>query len=348
MNKKRIYSLDCMRVVAFICIIVYHFFVHLQINGSFYLTDQFVVGGNSNMHVATLAVGVFFILSGFGLMLSANKSFDLKRYYLGRVTKILIPFWVTYACYFVYKCIIAGGWPFVNVGRKTFVFTILGMDEWVSMLGIPTMSLGIGEWFLGNLMVLYLVFPLLRWCLLKFPWITRLAVLALYCFIAFNYHYNVVVHMNPFLKGCEFFIGMCLAMDYEKINKHVGWAGLAALLLFRFCPVELPIPQALKITLLATLVFVMFLCLNGVFEKHEKVNRLFKTVSAYSYEIFLVHHIFILINADRVMGVSQNAGQVALIALIDAAEIVAAAVLLHFVTSRNAGNLLLKTRNHPN
>ncbi len=333
MNKKqRVYSLDLLRCIAFFLILLYHFCVHLEMNQSFDFTNTPIFIRNLNMHIAKLGVGVFFILSGFGLMLSSEKQFKLIDYYKGRVTKILLPFWITYAVYFVLKFIDLGHWPFPGVQKRYLIFTLFGMDEWTHMMGYPNTSFGIGEWFLGTLMIIYLVFPLLRWLLKKNRWIFMAVVAAIYCYITFFYHYEVVVHMNLFLKACEFCIGMILALYYDRIPRFVGIICLAILLIFLFVPVELPLHESLKITILCTAVFTMFITINGFFAEHLKLSKVFQVISAFSYEVFLVHHVIIIYMANRYIGVSMSAGLVWLLALMDLGLILVTAIPLHYIS----------------
>ncbi|MCF0131629.1 MAG: acyltransferase [Pseudobutyrivibrio sp.] len=341
MKNKRIYSLDCMRVVAFFCIIIYHFFVHLNINGSYAPRDYYIITGSTNMHMATMAVGVFFMLSGFGLMLSTKDKFDLKGYYYSRVTKILLPFWITYAYVFVCRAVACKGWPLGFVSKKTFIFTLFGMDEWISMLGMPTTTLGIGEWFLGNLMVLYLIFPLLRCALLKHPKITCFIAFVVYAGLSVNYYlmYTIEVHMNPILKGFEFFLGMCLALTYERINKKIGYVCLAGIIFCRVSTIDIIIPMGFKITIVSLMVFLLFLSLSDVFEKHKKVNGVVKFIAGYTYDIYLVHHVIIVMNADKYMGIYLETYQVMFIALIDAVEILIAVIALRLVTKQITGSI---------
>ena len=84
--------------------------------------------------------------------------------------RILIPFYILYIVYFLFLLFQSHSVHNIfpeGIPAWRIVFTFLGMDSWVSMHGISTFSLTIGEWFLGCLILLYLIFPLLRFFMIK-------------------------------------------------------------------------------------------------------------------------------------------------------------------------------------
>ena len=71
-TNRRMISLDILRVAAFAVIIVYHFFAELYRAGKFsYDITAFLEG--RHMNAVMTAVTLFFLISGMGLSLSADR-----------------------------------------------------------------------------------------------------------------------------------------------------------------------------------------------------------------------------------------------------------------------------------
>lgn len=105
------------------------------------------------------------------------------------------------------------------------------------------------------------------------------------------------IHMNFFLKGYEFVIGMMIGYYHEKFNPKWIFLSLPVVIFFVLCPFALPISTGLKITILAVAFWISAACLEPVLEKGN--GRFLRTISNYSYEVFLVHHIIIYFITPR-------------------------------------------------
>lgn len=290
-GKKHLVFLDVLRTFAFACIILYHFMIELEISNLYSFPDHGISYANANMHIATLGVSLFFIVSGAGLMLSARRRFDLKTYYKKRMTRILIPFYLVYFGYLCWRFITEKRLPYVEgIPAWRFVFTLAGMDEYMSLFG-ATFSLGIGEWFLGCLVLMYLLFPLLRWCMEKNSRITMLAATIYYVVLILVYPFQTPVHMNFFVKIYEFLLGMYLITRWNRIDRRVLWFSIPVVLIFVFCPVGIPIPNGFRITLLSLAVFLLVIPFESFLSKRTRLIAVLKKVSTYSFEIYLVHHV---------------------------------------------------------
>ena len=232
--KKRYNFMNLLRVLSMFTIVFYHMLITLYIYGIRQLESISFFFENKNMHIAKIGVCLFFMLSGCGLMLGAkdsNKHFSIKDFYIKRFKKILIPFYVVYVCYFTFLVIthhILLSNPFEGKELKpySFIFSLLGMDAYLENFGIPTCSLGIGEWFLGCLMLIYIVYPILRACMLKNKYITIL--IATIYYVLMNVFYsnipifkNVPMYTNAAIKIYDFILGMFLVLVLESIPKFI-------------------------------------------------------------------------------------------------------------------------------
>ena len=161
--RQRIHSLDIIRIAATFAIIVFHWNIyayHYGIDAEpvFYL--PFATGTT-----AVPAVSLFFLLSGASLMLSTRKNFTLKGYFLRRFLSIYPLYWLAYAVVFFHVYVLRH-MP-MDKPLITLPLSFLAMDGLLADT-FNTWYL-IGEWFVGCIVLLYLIFPLLRAAVKKAP-----------------------------------------------------------------------------------------------------------------------------------------------------------------------------------
>ncbi len=305
--KKRYEFMNVLRLLAMLAIVFYHMTVTLYLMGIRQLESVRVFYENANMHIAKVGVCLFFMLSGAGLMLSSKdkEDFSALAFYRKRFFKILVPFYIVYAVYFIFLLIQNAGslktlFAERNASPVCAVFTLLGMDAYLSNFGIPTYSLGIGEWFLGCLVIIYLLFPVLRKLMLKNKALFMGIATALYVVILCVYRFfpfaeSVPPFLNVIVKIYDFILGMFLVLIPEKIPKKALWAGLAVNLFYVFCPVALPGIDSFGIVLQCLAVFVLFYGLEDLFasEKASKIMKVTGVLCGVSYEYYLIHHVVI-------------------------------------------------------
>lgn len=305
--KKKYSFMTVLRVLSMVAIVFYHMVFTLYIYGIRQIDSIRFLFENTNMHIAKVGVGLFFMLSGSGLFLSdKDKEFSAKEFYKKRFVKIMIPFYIVYVCYFAF--LVATGHlllndPFSGKDLKpwSFIYTIFGMDAYLENFGIATCSLGIGEWFLGCLIIIYVIYPLLRWAMIKNKYITMLIATLYYIFINMVYakiplFTDVPMYTNLVIKIYDFLLGMFIVTFLDKLPVWSYVAGLIVNLFFVFCPVVLLGINSYQIPIQCVSAFLAFAGLEKVFssDKAQKPMKIIGVLSAYSYEYFLIHHFVIL------------------------------------------------------
>ncbi len=304
MNKKYDF-MNILRVLSFFSIVFYHMLITLYIYGIRQIESIRYFFENSNMHIAKVGVSLFFILSGAGLMLgSKDKEIDVKQFYLKRFKKILIPFYITYICYFIFlvaskQVLLSDPYEGRNLKPYSFIFTLFGMDAYWDQFGIPTCSFGIGEWFLGCLILIYLIYPILRALMQKNKYLTLLGATIYYIFMNIIYSkiaffHGVPMYTNLTIKIYDFILGMFLALILDSIPKYAIYPALIISIFFILCPVTLPGVDSFQIPIHSICAFIIFAHFEKTFQKHGKITKVFDLLAAYSYEYFLIHHFVIL------------------------------------------------------
>ena len=135
-------------------------------------------------------VDIFFLLSGIGLVWAADKG-SVGRFYLRRIKRVYIPFFICYAVLFIVT-----GQPFLQWIRVVSGYSFL----FESMYSV--------FWFVPAILILYLLFPLYNFILkkLRFPVLVTAVVLVLWYlgsqFLPINYYYFGFYNRIPvFLIG---------------------------------------------------------------------------------------------------------------------------------------------------
>lgn len=311
--KKRLYFMDYLRIAAFALVMIYHMLVQLALDGICPLAVVEPLYTGKNLHMATLGVTLFFMISGFGLMLSSESSFDWKTFYVKRFVRIIIPFYVVYSGVLLCKMIFFQEYVFEgNTPVWRWVFTLTATDEYVKALGMPTFSLGVGEWFLGCLVLIYFIYPLLRECIQRFGWIFFLVATIGFLLLVTYEPFPVQIHMDFFAKAYEFILGMYLAKYREHISITKGILAVLMFLPFVSFQNVIPIPGGMRILIPGVCVFVAVMCMEPMFARLKTCNRVVKLLNDYSYEYYLAHHVIIFkltrLFALQIKGVVQVLG----------------------------------------
>jgi len=166
---------------------------------------------------------------------------------------------------------------------------LLGLDNFAQAAGWVTMDFAcVGEWFLGSILFLYLLFPLLRWGLRKQPLLTWAVVLA----ASLPVHYMgwdarlVAIHIPEFLLG--------MAFVHWKCPARLGVLAGCAVLLFTPAAADGKVACAL----FSAAAFILLAALGGCIHWVPLQNAC-ALLSKYSYAVFLTHHVIILRLVDN-------------------------------------------------
>lgn len=153
-NNKKILAFDFVRTICAIGIIINHYCIESQDS---VLQRFFVTFGSGEGSVGYTLVTVFLIISG-ALLYYNHPSIDSTRnFYISRFKTIFPSYYITWLI------AAAGAIVFNRTFFKnpiyTFPLTIIGMDGYLAGL-FPTWRL-IGEWFIGAIVIVYLLYPLI-------------------------------------------------------------------------------------------------------------------------------------------------------------------------------------------
>lgn len=313
----RVFALDGIRCIATLLILTFHFNVLTAQLGAAKPVGFLTFANGSMGH---FGVSLFFILSGYSLFLRWDGRFAWKGYWKSRFLSILPTYWIGFAALFVYTDLLHGALN-PEIPLRNLVFTLFGMDGYLA--GVVPTFYKIGEWFVGCILLLYLCFPLLLRAMEKHPMWLGGAVLVL--FVPWVLLGRPIVAMEHcfITRIPEFLLGMYLAKYQAKLDlPRWGWTMALPLAVVCWIPLGLVEPFA---TFLAgaSLFPVLFWAFSPV--KQEWVRQTAKQLSAYSYAVFLVHHVTLdILFRPRLTGRILSMGQTLVVYLF----YLAAALLL--------------------
>lgn len=333
--KKRIYCFDLLKLFSIFYVFVYHIYMDMYVIHPMHnlkLIEDITI--RPNMHFAMIACGLFIFISGATLTFSnINRDINPIEFYKKRLIRVLIPFYIAYIIYFIIKVItlknihIYGGVP-----KWQFIWTILGLDEYLNAAGIKTFSLGVGEWFLGCIILCYLAYPFLYNAHKKNKILTFIVMTIYYLLININYgklNTTMPVHFNFLCQVYNFYLGIAFVgvMDeaVEVKNEVVGakhrdplWLliiTLPIILFFYFYKQVINIPDNFKTTIVVVSIIITFYMFENAIANNNLLKKVIPLFNIISYEFFLVHH-FVIYQIDFMLNYRKLSGVETLLVIV--------------------------------
>ena len=285
--KKHYYELDFIRTVCAVIVVCYHFTCAL---------DIFDIQGFRNILYTypngkwgEMAVSVFFMLSGAVMFYNyQGKKLNVIEFYKKRWLSLFPMFYVMWILMYLREVTLRGGEWFWNGEPKLMLLSFIGMDGYFYYL--QKNYYFIGEWFLGAIIILYILFPVLKNLYKQYKGRTSLILAMVWGMILTADWFTIEPFRNIITCICSFWIGMLLMEYREACKKYWYLFGIGALTLFA---IQIPIDYTLTTNLTAIAVFVVLFRLGGEITKLSLPRKVILSVSKNSYAIFLTHHVII-------------------------------------------------------
>lgn len=206
MRLKKILAIDFIRVICALGVIVYHFSCHLN-NTRFLPFYSFVNGDWGDVFVT-----IFFMLSGGMLYYSYSNVTSLKDYYYRRWKSLYPMFYIAFA-YFFLQNIFSFGNVFYRGKPTSLILSLLGIDGY--FLYRYENYYILGEWFLGAIIILYIIYPIFVRLFNKSDKITLLVLFLSYLWVLNTSFFIIGDFRNIISCLFSFSVGM-LFIKYTK------------------------------------------------------------------------------------------------------------------------------------
>lgn len=282
--------IDTLRAFSVCLIFLYHFNRYIeQFNFSIPLFY-----GYRNGNWGNVGVFLFFMISGNVLYYKYGENINYKTYFKNRFFKIFPLFWICYCFAFLFYF-----WQlktFPDIPSYKFIYTILGMDGFLAYK-TETFYL-LGEWFLGSIIIVYLLFPLIRICVNKNIHVTLGVLLLLTSFIYHNNFwglFQIAIGNNIIVALFYFVFGIWLEEIILSCPKNIHFiivcifSILSLFILF----IKLPVNQYICYLAITASIYVLAMDITKYLRCNKVINNLVEILSKNSYTIFLIHHIII-------------------------------------------------------
>jgi len=307
--KERRNEFDLIRAVSTLAIVLFHYsyaFVQYGVGGSHV---YFMMHANGTW--GALFVSLFFMLSGASLyynwndrMRSLKGKGGVLDFYKKRFLAIFPMFYIGWAvCYLMTAISFGRLWNWGGPYRK-LLLTLFGIDGYFLYRGLNYYT--IGEWFLGAIIMLYLLYPLLQLLMNKAPVMATVIITGLFAlntgrrlvpFMA-GYNARVIISDNINIITClfSFWIGLILIKIGRRLINRVSLV-ISLILSFIIMIIPMPVSTLILSPILAVCFFIILSYISVTLDEKLKKRKVYDTVigffSKYSYPIFLVHHVTI-------------------------------------------------------
>lgn len=292
MKRERLFYLDFIRAIATVAIVLTHYNALFFYNVYPQAPEKVVITASvANIYIGGFGVSLFLIISGASLMYVYEEKCELKKFYKKRFLNIFPMFWLAYGICFLYNFYNTGSIP-QGIPQKNIIFSILGIDTWLVNFSVPTFGL-VAEWFLGLIIIIYIVFPILRWGVNKHPVILGIFIMVMYAISLLKVNSSVVL----FARLPEFLFGMYFVKYIKKINFKWVIPSVAILVLNT---VIAPGFNAIAQTTYVGICSFIILVWVSYFVKWAWIKNICRTIGKYSYACFIIHHFVIYKVVERV------------------------------------------------
>lgn len=286
--RRRIFYLDLVRALATVLIVITHF------NNPYLVGGREIIFPNTpfGIYIGGLGVSLFLIISGAALAFTyGNREFSLKTFYWKRFKGIYPMFWTAWILATLYFFVTRQGTPPNAAPARSFIFTLLGVDGLAANFQIQTMYL-LGEWFLGFIILFYLVFPPLLWLVKRYPKMTAVGVLVVWIVsLALLSNKGLPTAVLLPIRLPELVFGMYLTLYLKKVPWWSVIPAAGVLAVSQAFPEE--IPEDIATTFVGISAFVILTVLATPLDK-QAIRTPVALIAKYSYPVFLVHHVVIM------------------------------------------------------
>lgn len=293
----RIFAFDVIRVLAMFWVVTYHFGCEYSFGPFAPIVNFFCV--TPNFDFGNVAVTMFLVLSGALLYRKYGNGNvgKLSSFYIKRAKTIYPPFWIAnlYILLAMARHWMADGSPFFAGNPLKLLLTVVGFDGYVNLFGFENYYF-CGEWFVGAIVLLYLLFPFLAWVYAKCR--IALLIVLVVCYglqFALPNSWNLEISAFPATLILKFVLGFLLMDLLPKLrSSSIKWISLAVFL--GLCLFNLPggfYKNDLLGSVAGIAAFHAVINFGGNLKESSLVGKVIAKLAPLTYCVFLLQHVCI-------------------------------------------------------
>ncbi len=239
--------------------------------------------------LAKVCVGIFVILSGYGLSESVkNKNIDLFAFYKKRLKKLYFNYWIIAAIFI----------PIGIIFMDRSLVSVFGNHEYlklaIQMIGLHRFT-GVGYgynatwWFMSLIVALYLLFPFIYKIMQKYPYYFLLFSLTI-MFLPLSYFPVLPPWILPFTLGIYLSNTNAFSVIIERLKK-LGYMRFAVLIILILL---VALQRSYGFFLIGIKIDWLFgaliiLLTTEVIIWSKKLQMIFSFIGIHAFNIFLFH-----------------------------------------------------------
>lgn len=295
--------------------------------------------------VSIVCISLFFAISGYLIHPSLERAPSLKEFYKKKLVRLVVPFTVSYI-------VMAAGMSALSIFNEHLTDKVpmyhaaFGARYLMVFLGMFPVDLNItkfigwevewfiGEWFMGIILIMFLISPFLDKCALKAPVLSFAASIGI-AFVVFYATEDMTlegqIHSNTTLvlvRVPEFYFGMLLFIYREKFLRIRRWL-VPVLLVYLAAQIAyfvntypligaifFPKDPACYATTLP-IIYLFFTLAEWLNEHSSKVLDWFNSFNGISYIVLLTQHMVIYAFSEAIdFGRLHSFGMIYMLLLI--------------------------------
>ena len=257
-------------------------------------------------------VSLFLVASGFGLALSLlnKQQINWKQWYLKKIGKIYILFWISYAFFLGFFFIGHKFWhaiPPTSITFKEFITTLLGIQAYFGYWGGHINAV---YWFNTLIISLYAIFPLLFLFLRKFRWWKILLIFVasfIISYLVIGQDWKMFIYFFPD-RIFEFSFGIMAAYFcfhkkelFSKTLYSILFFILAVIIFIVYFKILGNFMTVSLVLLTGPLLFSGFILLLEKISLQSLIAKVLHTGAQYSHALFLFHLPFFALYATHTL-----------------------------------------------
>lgn len=229
---------------------------------------------------------------------------------------------------------------FVKQSIGNWILTISGLGGWLSE-HTGCYSLG-GDWFIGCILIIYALFPLIYKAVKKYPYVTLVIYIIIFLFWEYFYPFDFRKRNSIILRMLEVLLGMWyIRCNIQKSKIMVGTAAVVAAILWL-----VRIDMVSLYVLVPVAGFCAWVILRFIADliKSQKVESIIMWISKYSFGIFLLHYFILDCFLSMIPNSSLSVLQMILLFVVYVCAAVMAGFALVKMQRSISSRLILKRR----
>lgn len=272
-------------------------------------------------YILMFCVQTFFIISGYCLCLNYNQfptKDSIVKFYIKRLIKILPLF---YICCFLSIVIFVLQSFYNDHDSQLNYFTIFLNLSLMFMFFGPEYSIITGGWFIGVLLFLYFIYPIISVLKNEAIYILSVFILllnSLHGFVdiyPFNNNWSYIV--SPYLNTYFFLLGIIICKNLNQKKRNDSLMLVILLFLILVSSFFFEFSDLFKIRFILSLLacILLFYILNND-KFNNKNSMIFSFLGRHSFSIFLIHPFSFLIVLSASKLINMNNFIIILISII--------------------------------